>query len=83
MEDLLALSDRVQAQMALINGKKICHGCGTTEGVSSRCGRCGFAWYCGKVGLGHEKMLGMVQRADKHIDLGVSRDWLARKGSQG
>ena len=76
------MSDRVQAQMALVDGKRVCHGCGTTEGVVLKCARCGFAWYCGKVGLGHEYIPRMVQRAENNLDIGVSRGWLAREGSQ-
>lgn len=46
---LLALSDRVDAQAVLVDGKRACHACGKRENRISKCGRCGFFWYCGEV----------------------------------
>jgi hypothetical protein len=46
MVDLLALSDRVQAQNTKLHGKKACHACGKREEALMKCGRCNLCWYC-------------------------------------
>jgi len=53
--ELRALNERVQRQNEAVEGKYACHGCGVRKekGELLVCGKCGLAWYCGKVsGLG-------------------------------
>ncbi|KAI9774996.1 MAG: hypothetical protein M1840_000212 [Geoglossum simile] len=45
---LLALSDRVQAQTSMIEGKRVCHACGKRGDALLLCGRCHLSWYCDK-----------------------------------
>ncbi|KAI5857464.1 hypothetical protein GGS23DRAFT_616638 [Durotheca rogersii] len=45
-EDILQLSDRVQAYSGTQDGMRVCHGCDAKRETALRCVSCGYFWYC-------------------------------------
>ncbi|KAG8417527.1 hypothetical protein J3458_005024 [Metarhizium acridum] len=48
LDNLMALSDRIQQFSAEANGTRVCHSCGTRAASLKRCGKCLIFWYCGQ-----------------------------------
>ncbi|KAM0403493.1 hypothetical protein ACHAQC_001106 [Fusarium culmorum] len=46
LENLLLLSDKVQAYSVVHNQTRTCHGCNKKSDSLKKCTRCGFFWYC-------------------------------------